>query len=75
MQNGKFLDLYSDYLISAFGQTTTTGLFSLLGGGISHDQIQRLLAWPAVHLVGNDGDIVPYCKHVFKSILFKSILT
>jgi len=35
MKNGKLLDLYSDYLISAFGQTTATGLSSLLDGEIS----------------------------------------
>ncbi|HLO13200.1 MAG TPA: transposase [Anaerolineales bacterium] len=44
MKNGKLLDLYSDYLISAFGQTTATGLSSLLNGDISHDQLQRWLA-------------------------------
>jgi hypothetical protein len=44
MKNGKLLDLYSDYLISAFGQTTATGLSSLLDGEISHDQMQRSLA-------------------------------
>ena len=44
MKNGKLLDLYSDYLISAFGQTTATGLSSLLKSEISHDQVQRLLA-------------------------------
>jgi len=44
MKNGKLLDLYSDYLISAFGQTTATGLSVLLGGEISHDQVQRSLA-------------------------------
>lgn len=44
MKNGKLLDLYSDYLISAFGQTTATGLSSLLNGEISHDQVQRSLA-------------------------------
>ena len=38
------LDLYSDYLISAFGQTTATGLSALLNGDISHDQLQRSLA-------------------------------
>jgi len=36
--------LYSDYLISAFGQTTGTGLAELLGGSVSHDRIQRLLS-------------------------------
>jgi len=44
MKNSKLLDLYSDYLISAFGQTTATGLSSLLNGEISHDQLQRSLA-------------------------------
>jgi len=44
MKNGQLLDLYSDYLISAFGQTTATGLSSLLNGEISHDQVQRSLA-------------------------------
>jgi len=38
------LDLYSDYLISSFGQTTATGLATLMKGQISHDQITRLLA-------------------------------
>ena len=44
MKNGKLLDLYSDYLISAFGQTRATGLSSLLNGEVSHDQTQRWLA-------------------------------
>jgi hypothetical protein len=44
MKNKELLDIYSDYLISAFGQTTGTGLAGLLGGNVSHDQIQRLLS-------------------------------
>lgn len=44
MKNSNLLDLYSDYLISAFGQTTATGLSSLVDGEISHDQVQRFLA-------------------------------
>jgi DDE family transposase len=44
MKNDKMLDMYSDYLISAFGQTTTTGLSALLNGEISHDRVQRFLA-------------------------------
>ena len=44
MKNQDLLDLYSDYLISAFGQTTVTGLAELLGGSVSHDRIQRLLS-------------------------------
>jgi DDE superfamily endonuclease len=44
MDDKELLDVYSDYLISAFGQTTSTGLSELLGGTISHDRIQRFLA-------------------------------
>ncbi len=44
MTNKEVLDLYSDYLISSFGQTTGTGLSALLGGSVSHDRIQRLLS-------------------------------
>ena len=44
MTNEELLDLYSDYLISAFGPTTATGLSALLEGSISHDRIQRFLA-------------------------------
>ena len=42
--NKELLDLYTDYLISSFGQTTGTGLSALLGGSVSHDRIQRFLA-------------------------------
>ena len=38
------LDIYSDYLISSFGQTTATGLERMLGGLVSHDRITRFLA-------------------------------
>jgi len=44
MKNDKMLNLYSDYLISAFGQTTATGLSALLNGEISHDSVQWFLA-------------------------------
>ena len=44
MKNPELLDLYSDYLISSFGQVTATGLSQLVGGSVSHDQVTRLLA-------------------------------
>jgi hypothetical protein len=44
MKNEKLLDLYSDYLISAFGQTSATGLSTLLNAEVSHDSVQRFLA-------------------------------
>ena len=40
----KLLDLYTDYLISSFGQVTATGLARLLDGEVSHAQITRFLA-------------------------------
>lgn len=42
--NQKILDLYSDYLLSSFGQTTATGLSKLMNGEISHDQVTRMLS-------------------------------
>jgi hypothetical protein len=44
MKTNNLHDLYSDYLISALGQTTATGLSALLNGAVSHDQVQRFLA-------------------------------
>lgn len=38
------LDIYSDYLLASFSQTSATGLSHLLDGEISHDQVTRFLA-------------------------------
>lgn len=38
------LDIYTDYLICSFGQTTATGLSALLENAVSHDRITRLLS-------------------------------
>jgi hypothetical protein len=38
------LDIYSDYLLASFSQTSATGLSHLLDGEISHDQVTRYLA-------------------------------
>ena len=40
----KLLDLYSDYLVSSFSQTTATGLSRLLDGAMTHDRITNFLA-------------------------------
>jgi hypothetical protein len=40
----KEMDLYTDYLLSSFGQVTATGLSSLLDGSVSHDKITRMLS-------------------------------
>ena len=40
----KLLDLYTDYLISSFGQTSATGLSDLVDNSIKHDSITRLLS-------------------------------
>lgn len=42
--NKTIFDLYSDYLLSSFGQVTATGLARLLDGDLSHDQVTRTLA-------------------------------
>ena len=42
--NIKLLELYSDYIISSFGQITATGLSQALEGSISHDKITRFLS-------------------------------
>ncbi len=38
------LDLYTDYLISSFGQTTATQMSQLLEGEVSQDKITRMLS-------------------------------
>src|SRR5213082_3023021 len=42
--NKDLLELYSDYLLSAFSHTTATGLSAMTGGSVSHDKITRFLA-------------------------------
>lgn len=41
--NREMIELYSDYLIASFGQTTATGLSRLLQGSIIHDSVTRFL--------------------------------
>jgi len=36
------LDLYTDYLLSSFGQTNATGLSAMLDGLFSHDRVTDL---------------------------------
>ncbi|RKZ50831.1 MAG: IS701 family transposase [Candidatus Parabeggiatoa sp. nov. 3] len=38
------LDIYTDYLISSFSETTATGLSRLLDGEVSHDKVTRFLS-------------------------------
>ena len=35
------LELYTDYLLSSFGQTSATGLPRLVDGEISYDSVSR----------------------------------
>ena len=37
-------ELYADYLLCSFNQTTATGLSSMLDGAYSHDKVTRLLS-------------------------------
>ena len=40
----EMIDIYSDYLITNFGQATATSLSNILNGELSHDSITRSLA-------------------------------
>jgi len=40
----EILDLYTDYLLVSTGQTTATGMSSMLEGSLSHDKITRFLS-------------------------------
>src|SRR3990170_1016886 len=42
--NTALLELYSDYLLSAFSHTTATGLSRMTDGAVSHDKITRFLS-------------------------------
>lgn len=42
--NKDLLELYSDYLLSAFSHTTATGLSAMSNGEVSHDKITRFLS-------------------------------
>ena len=64
MKNQELLDIYSDYLISAFGQTTGTGLAELLGGSVSHDQIQRLLSQEEMSAADLWQIVKPYVRQI-----------
>jgi hypothetical protein len=44
MTEKELQELYSDYLIASFGQTSATGLSRLVGGSVSHDQVTRFLS-------------------------------
>ena len=44
MNDYELLDLYTDYLVSAFGAVTSTGLSQLLDAAVSHDRISRMLS-------------------------------
>jgi hypothetical protein len=55
MTKKELLDIYCDYLVSAFGPTTGTGLAELLKGSISRDQVQRFLSGPVLTKIGVKG--------------------
>jgi len=44
MDDKQLQALYSDYLITSFGQTSATGLSRLVDGAVSHDRVTRFLS-------------------------------
>ena len=59
--NTELLEIYSDYLLSSFGQTTATGLSNLMDGALSHDQVTRFLN-------RDDYDSKTLWQHVKKTV-------
>jgi len=64
MNDKELLDIYSDYLISSFGQTSGTGLSTLLDGAISHDRVQRFLASPRKSAADFWQVVKPYVRQI-----------
>jgi hypothetical protein len=64
MKDQKLLDLYSDYLISSFGQTTATGLAALLNQEISHDAVQRFLSAEKQSSADLWGIVKPHVRQI-----------
>ena len=62
--SSSLLDLYSDYLISSFGQTSATGLSRLTDGVVSHDQVTRFLSEPKK----TGADLWPKVKPLVRQI-------
>jgi hypothetical protein len=44
MKTPDIFDLYTDYLITSFSHTTSTGLSGLVDNAISHDPVTRFLS-------------------------------
>jgi len=42
--NKDIFELYSDFLLSSFNQTSATNLSKLTDGNVSHDQVTRFLS-------------------------------
>lgn len=64
MKKPELLDLYSDYLISSFGQVTAIGLSKLLAGSVSHDQVTRCLGGEARTAADLWRMVKPYVRQV-----------
>jgi hypothetical protein len=62
------LDLYTDYLISSFGQTTATGLSSLLDKAVSHDDVTRFLSHMASGSQALWHQVKPIVRQIEKAL-------
>jgi len=58
------LDLYTDYLLSSFGQTSATGLSRLTDGAVGHDAVTDLLN----RLQGNNRTLWQHVKPLIRQI-------
>ena len=62
------LDLYTDYLLSSFGQTTATGLSAMLDQAVSHDDVTRFLTHVASGSQALWQQVKPLVRQVEKAI-------
>ena len=58
------LDLYTDYLLSSFGQTSATGLSRLTDGAVGHDAVTDLLN----RLQGDNRTLWQHVKSLIRQI-------
>jgi hypothetical protein len=62
------LDLYTDYLISCFGQTIATGLSQMLDKAVSHDDVTRFLSQVDAGSLALWQQVKPVVRQVEKAL-------
>ncbi len=64
MVKSGLLDLYTDYLIAGFSQTTATGFASVLNNQVTHDMATQLLSSGYISSKRLWGMVKPMCEEI-----------